>query len=79
MNLCYIDESGTPDILGNTSHYILAGLSIPDQFWRSHHDQPERIKDGFGLQEVEIHTAWVMRTYFEQSLISGFQATNWAQ
>ena len=79
MHLCYIDESGTPDIPGNTSHYILAGLSIPDQFWRSHHDQLERIKDRFGLQESEIHTAWMMRTYFEQSLIPGFQAMNWAQ
>ena len=24
MYLCYIDESGTPDIPGNTSHYVLA-------------------------------------------------------
>jgi len=27
MILCYVDESGTPDIPGNTSHYILTGLS----------------------------------------------------
>ena len=32
MQLCYIDESGTPDVLGNTSHYVLAGISVPDQF-----------------------------------------------
>ena len=32
MYLCYIDESGTSDIPGNTSHFILAGLSLP--IWR---------------------------------------------
>jgi hypothetical protein len=35
MYLCYIDESGTPEIPGNTSHFILAGLSIPIWHWRS--------------------------------------------
>jgi hypothetical protein len=32
MYLCYIDESGTPQIPGNTSHFILAGLAIPIGF-----------------------------------------------
>ena len=79
MHLCYIDESGTPDIPGNTSHYILVGLSIPDDYWKSHHDQLERIKSRFGLQEAEIHTAWMMRTYLEQSSIPDFQSMSWAQ
>ena len=35
MYLCYIDESGTPDIPGNTSHYVLAGLSVPISYWKS--------------------------------------------
>ncbi len=30
MFLCYIDESGTSNIPGNTSHFILAGLAIPE-------------------------------------------------
>ena len=33
MYLCYIDESGTSDIPGNTSHLILAGLSLPIWHW----------------------------------------------
>ncbi len=49
MFLCYIDESGTPDIPGNTSHYVLAGLSIPDEYWKSHHVQLEEIKYAYGL------------------------------
>lgn len=73
MDLCYIDESGTPDVPGNTSHYILAGLSIPDQFWRQHQTQLDRIKSNYQLDDAEIHVAWMMRTYFEQSLIPDFE------
>lgn len=79
MHLCYIDESGTPDIPGNTSHYILVGLSIPDEYWKSHHDQLERIKYRFGLQEAEIHTAWMLRPYVEQASIPNFESMSWAQ
>lgn len=32
MRLRYIDESRTPDIPGNTFHFVLAGLSVPDQY-----------------------------------------------
>ena len=28
MQLCYIDESGTPELTGNTSHFVLAGISV---------------------------------------------------
>jgi hypothetical protein len=28
MHICYLDESGVPDIPGNTSHYILTGVPI---------------------------------------------------
>ena len=79
MRLCYIDESGTPDIPGNTSHYILAGLSVPDQFWRSHHRQLEAIKARYNLAEDEIHVAWMMRPYLEQQAIVGFEAMPYHQ
>ena len=72
MHLCYIDESGTPDQPGNTSHYVLAGLSIPDQFWKQHHEQLESIKGQYGLEDTEIHAAWMMRKYIEQQSIPGF-------
>ena len=79
MHLCYIDESGTPDLPGNTSHYVLVGLSIPDEYWKSHHDQLEQIKTRFGLQDAEIHTAWMMRPYLEQASIPGFESMSWTQ
>ena len=74
MHLCYIDESGTPDLPGNTSHYILAGLSIPDEFWKQHNSQIERVKRRYGLEDVEIHVAWMMRKYLEQQSILGFDS-----
>ncbi len=74
MNLCYIDESGTPDVPGNTSHYVLAGVSVPDQFWKSHQTQLDQIKRNYGLENDEIHVAWMMRTYLEQRQINGFES-----
>jgi hypothetical protein len=44
--LCYIDESGTPDIPGNTSHYILAGLAIPVEKWKEAEIDIQKIKIG---------------------------------
>ena len=79
MHLCYIDESGTPDISGNTSHYVLAGVSIPDQYWKSHDRQVDGIKAKYGLGEAEIHVAWMMRPYVEQQLIPGFSAMSYAE
>lgn len=79
MQLCYIDESGTPDVPGNTSHYILAGLSVPDSYWKQHHTQLEKIKSRYGLEDAEIHVAWMMRPYYEQRLISGFESMTYEQ
>ena len=79
MYLCYIDESGTPDIPGNTSHYVLAGLSIPVWHWRGCDRDLRAIKDGYNLGRAEIHTGWILRTYLEQSKVNGFESMNFAQ
>jgi len=34
MYLCYVDESGTPDIPGNTSHFVLDGIFTPVWHWK---------------------------------------------
>lgn len=72
MYLCYIDESGTPDIPGNTSHYVLAGLSIPIWHWKTVDNAIAEIKKKYSLEEEEIHTAWILRKYLEQDRISDF-------
>jgi len=74
-----MDESGTPDVPGNTSHYVLAGVSIPVQYWKSCDKDIERVKAKYGLAGKEIHVAWLLRDYLEQNRIPGFEALNHSQ
>lgn len=76
MYLCYIDESGTPDVPGNTSHYVLAGLSIPIGQWKNCDNQIHAIKGRYGLERAELHVAWMLRPYLEQRQIADFVALN---
>lgn len=79
MYLCYIDESGTSDIPGNTSHFILAGLSIPIWHWKDCDREIEIIKRKYGLENIELHTAWILRPYLEQRQINNFDTLNYAK
>ena len=72
MYICYIDESGTSSIPGNTSHFVLTGLSIPVAYWNSCDMDISHIKRRYGLLDEEMHTAWMMRPYLEQSKIQDF-------
>lgn len=75
---CYIDESGTPQIPGNTSHYVLVGVSIPISKWKLCEQRIYRIKRKYDLVESEIHTGWIARTYLEQSRINDFEKLDYA-
>jgi len=77
MLLCYIDESGTPETSGNTSHYILAGLAIPVNRWKEAELDVKKIKQKYGLEHKEIHTAWLLRKYIEQVKIPSFSTLPW--
>ncbi len=77
--LCYIDESGTSDIPGNTSHYVLCGLALPISHWKSFEGQVSAIKYRYGLQNAEIHVGWILRPYVEQKKIKGFEKLTFAQ
>jgi Protein of unknown function (DUF3800) len=79
MHLCYIDESGTSDIPGNTSHFILAGLSIPIEKWRYCDTKIRLLKDRYNLGEGEIHVAWILRRYLEQSTIPSFGSLSFVE
>ncbi len=78
MYLCYIDESGTSS-LGNTSHFVLAGLSIPIWYWKTCDEEINQIKKRFHLESTELHTGWIMRKYLEQSEISNFDKLSFPQ
>ncbi len=79
MFLCYIDESGTSSIPGNTSHFILVGLSIPIWHWKDCDHDITRIKEKYDLLNAEIHTAWILRKYLEQSRIPNFDSLHYSQ
>lgn len=76
---CYIDESGTPEIPGNTSHYVLAGLSVPIAYWKKCEKGINNIKKNYGLLDCEVHTGWIVRKYLEQSRIPNFDSLTHAQ
>lgn len=78
MYLCYIDESGTSNIPGNTSHFVLAGLSIPIWHWRDADRDISAVMSRYNLVNSELHTAWLMRKYLEQSRIPGFDQLNYS-
>lgn len=78
MYLCYVDESGTPEP-GNTSHYVLSGVSIPIECWKSCDCKIEKIKTRYQLTNQELHVAWLLRSYPEQNKIPNFEKLNYLQ
>lgn len=76
--LCYIDESGTPHIPGNTSHYVLCGISVPIKYWKQCDVKINKIKSKYQLREAEIHTGWIIRKYIEQTKIPNFDSLSYA-
>jgi len=79
MYLCYIDESGTPDVPGNTSHFVLAGLSVPIWHWHDADRDISAILRRYALSGEELHTAWILRSYVEQQHIPNFPQLSWQQ
>jgi hypothetical protein len=79
MYLCYIDESGTADVPGNTSHYVLAGLSIPYSNWKNCDREIAEIGRRYGLKDADLHFGWILRRYVEQSKIPNFPNMSFAQ
>jgi hypothetical protein len=73
MYLCYIDESGTPELPGNNTHFVLAGLSLPIPYWRQADRDISLVLGRYELENEELHTAWLLRKYLEQSKITDFE------
>ncbi|MCI0451185.1 MAG: DUF3800 domain-containing protein [Candidatus Latescibacteria bacterium] len=79
MYLCYLDESGTSSIPGNTSHFVLAGVSIPVWHWRDCDRELQEVRQRFALGESEIHVAWILRPYLEQRKIPRFDSLDYSE
>lgn len=72
MYLCYLDESGTPDLSSNTPNFVYAGLAIPADTWRDKDQQIQSIKIRHHLQTAELHAGWMARPFVEQERIPNF-------
>jgi hypothetical protein len=77
--LCYVDESGTSQVPGNNSHFVLAGLSIPIWHWKDCERDIQAVKRRYSLEDAEIHTAWLLRDYREQRSIPNFDSLGYSQ
>lgn len=78
MHLCYLDESGTSQIPGNTSHFVLAGIDIPATHWKFCDNAVQKLKRKYNLEKAEIHTAWLLRPYLEQKKIPKFESLGYS-
>jgi hypothetical protein len=78
MYVCYMDESGTSAIPGNTSHFVLVGVAIPIRHWRALDRAISGVLRQYGLVDEEFHTAWILRKYLEQSRIPDFEKLDWS-
>jgi hypothetical protein len=79
MHFCYLDESGTPEIAAQTSHFVLLGLTIPACAWHPKDRRVNVIKARYGLQNAEIHTGYIARRFPEQEHIPDFEMLDSAQ
>lgn len=79
VRICYLDESGTAELTGGTSHFILLGLSIQGETWKSKDNEITMIKRRFGLERAEIHSGWLTRRYLEQERTPNFETLGVAE
>ncbi len=77
MYFCYIDESGTSEIPGTSSHFVLVGLAIHHLKWKVCENAINQIKIKYELGNAEIHTGWLIREYKEQNSIPNFNSMNY--
>ena len=53
MHLCYLDESGTTGTTtGDTTHFVLAGISIPIWHWRDADREVSRVLSRYSLADA---------------------------
>lgn len=79
MYFCYLDESGTPQLGAQTSHFILLGMAIPAAAWHEKDRRVNVIKARYGLKDVEIHTGYIARRFPEQEHIANFDQMDFIQ
>ncbi|HEV7786684.1 MAG TPA: DUF3800 domain-containing protein [Thermoanaerobaculia bacterium] len=77
MYLLYVDESGvTNPHLSQTSHFVMIGLAVHVGTWFALTSRVRSLKSAYALdgdtEKLELHAAWLLRAFREQSVISNF-------
>lgn len=75
--ICYLDEPGGPEAGATTDHFILLGIAIPAHTWKPRDAEVYALKGQYGLQDCEVHTAWMLREYPEQKAVPDFETLDW--
>jgi hypothetical protein len=75
MSLCSLDESGVPEIPGNSTHFVLAAQSIPDERWREADEPTSPILAKYGRGGEQLRTTWLLGTRLDRSRINGSEPT----
>lgn len=78
MHILYVDESGVEDLKSGTSHFVLLGLSVPAERWKTLDQAIQQVKSQYGLADAEIHTGWMHRRYTEQESVTDFDTLDGA-
>jgi hypothetical protein len=78
MFLLYMDESGvTQRHPTQTSHYVMIGMAVHVGTWFALTQRVRGLKKSYALdgntEALELHAAWMLRAYQEQSLIPNFE------
>jgi hypothetical protein len=73
MYILYIDESGVEQLGAGTSHFVLLGLAVRIDQWKTLDSNLEREKKAFELGGIEIHCGWMARRYSEQESTRDFE------
>ena len=79
MYICYLDESGTAELSGNTNHFVYAGIAIPSETWKDKDFEIYELKKQYGLENSEIHAGWINRKYVEQVQVPNFDTLTTAE
>jgi len=78
MFLLYIDESGvTNRHPSQTSHYVMIGMAVHVGTWFALSQRVSDLKQRYALDgevdKLELHAAYMLRGFHEQSLIPSFE------
>lgn len=77
MYLLYVDESGvTNPHPSQTSHFVMIGFAVHVGTWFALTRRVRGLKRSYALdgdiEKLELHAAWLLRAYREQSVIPNF-------